>query len=158
MAYRAANKEKIAAQRASYRVRNKVGIAEYLAAYYAANKQRSASYCAENKEKIAARKSAYDAAHPEKRRVYKQNRRARKLKNGGRLTYGLAEKLLMLQRGRCACCGKMLKGEYHLDHIVPLSRGGANEDCNIQLLSPYCNMSKGAKDPLYFMQQKGFLI
>ncbi|MCY4531177.1 MAG: HNH endonuclease [Gammaproteobacteria bacterium] len=51
------------------------------------------------------------------------------------------------QHGRCAFrwCGASLDEGYHVDHIVPLSRGGTHEPGNVQLLCPRCNISKGAK-------------
>lgn len=70
----------------------------------------------------------------------------------------MAKKLYELQRGKCACCCKPLGNNYHLDHRVPLARGGRNEDCNMQLLRAKCNMQKSAKDPIEFMQERGFLL
>lgn len=36
--------------------------------------------------------------------------------------------------------------------------GGTNTDDNIQLLNAKCNVSKGAKHPIEFMQKQGFLL
>lgn len=77
---------------------------------------------------------------------------------GGKLSGGLAKKLLRLQRGKCACCRVHLGDDYHMDHVMPLALGGENIDDNIQLLCPTCNRSKHAKHPVDFMQQRGFLI
>jgi tetratricopeptide (TPR) repeat protein len=44
--------------------------------------------------------------------------------------------------GRCVQCGSQENLEY--DHIIPLSRGGANTERNLQLLCERCNRSKGA--------------
>jgi HNH endonuclease len=43
-------------------------------------------------------------------------------------------------RGRCAQCGSVHNLEF--DHIVPVSRGGANTTRNIQLLCEPCNRRK----------------
>jgi 5-methylcytosine-specific restriction endonuclease McrA len=91
-------------------------------------------------------------------RIYRQNRRTRKLGNGGKLSKGLADKLFKLQKGRCACCRELLGLDYHLDHKMPLALDGKNIDDNIQLLCPFCNLSKGSKHPIDFMQSKGFLL
>jgi len=66
---------------------------------------------------------------------------------------------LMLQRGKCACgCGKSLNNEFHMDHRMPIAKGGRHHDDNMQLLLPLCNMQKNAKDPIDFMQSRGFLL
>lgn len=90
--------------------------------------------------------------------IHHANRRARKKAYDGQLSKGLAEKLLKLQRGKCACCGKALGDNYHLDHIIPLALGGTNTDDNIQLLLQRCNSQKHAKHPIDFMQSRGFLL
>ena len=101
----------------------------------------------------------YDANNPWVIAVKNQNRRARKAKVGGKLSSGLADKLFKLQRGKCACgCGQDLGSDYHIDHIMPLALGGANEDSNMQLLRPKCNRIKHARHPVDFYQMKGFLL
>lgn len=65
--------------------------------------------------------------------------------------------LFTKQKGKCACCVRKL-GNYEIDHITPLSKGGSNERRNLQLLCRYCNRSKHAKHPITFMQSRGFLL
>lgn len=84
-------------------------------------------------------------------------RRARLAGVGGKLSKGIVQKLLKLQKGKCAYCATALH-KHHLDHIIPLALGGENTDDNVQLLCPPCNMSKGAKHPIDYMQSKGFLL
>lgn len=63
------------------------------------------------------------------------------------------------KRCRCAVCKASIEGAaYHLDHIKPLARGGGNDPSNLQLLCPPCNLSKSAKDPIDFMQSRGYLL
>ena len=45
--------------------------------------------------------------------------------------------------GRCRKCGSSEK--LHFDHVIPVSKGGANTVANIQLLCGACNRAKGAK-------------
>jgi 5-methylcytosine-specific restriction endonuclease McrA len=45
--------------------------------------------------------------------------------------------------GRCRKCGSSEK--LHFDHVIPVSKGGANTVANIQLLCGVCNRAKGAK-------------
>lgn len=53
----------------------------------------------------------------------------------------------MRQECKCAVCGCWIGPPcaYHIDHIVALARGGANEVANLQLLCPRCNLKKGAR-------------
>lgn len=177
-AWIAANKDRVKAKSAAYREANKEKIRAKKAADYAANaeriKARTASWQAANREKSNAQKAAWKAANPEKvkagasaylqsnrdkHRANQHARRARKAASGGKLSIGLAEKLFKLQKGKCACgCKQPLGDAYHLDHIMPLALGGTNTDDNIQLLRAWCNVSKGAKHPVEFMQKKGFLL
>lgn len=130
-------------------------------------------YHQKNKEKILAIKAAkyakspepkkaasvqYRKDHPEKRRIYWQNRESKKRKSGDALSSGIAKKLFKLQHGKCACCGQKLGDVYHLDHKMPLKLGGRNIDDNMQLLTPKCNMQKSAKHPIDYMQSRGFLL
>src|SRR5690606_22558633 len=45
--------------------------------------------------------------------------------------------------GRCAYCGA--SGPLHMDHIVPLARGGRHGIGNLLPACASCNCSKGAK-------------
>jgi 5-methylcytosine-specific restriction endonuclease McrA len=48
------------------------------------------------------------------------------------------------QGWRCACgCGRVIRYEYHVDHRVPLSRGGVHVRSNLRLLAPVCNLKLG---------------
>lgn len=54
--------------------------------------------------------------------------------------------LLERQRGLCACgCERNVRWHHHIDHRVPLARGGKHELANLQLLSPLCNLRKGSR-------------
>ncbi|KFN01299.1 HNH endonuclease [Bacillus clarus] len=49
--------------------------------------------------------------------------------------------------GECQYCGNPT-GDYQLEHIVPLSKGGANTLSNITVACPACNRSKNSKNVL----------
>ena len=43
----------------------------------------------------------------------------------------------------CACgCGQKLSFDYHVDHIIPLWKGGNNAETNLQSLNPRCHAFK----------------
>jgi hypothetical protein len=48
--------------------------------------------------------------------------------------------------GRCRKCGSTQ--QLHFDHVIPVSKGGANTAANIQLLCGACNRAKGARLPV----------
>lgn len=152
--YRQAKPEKVKAANDIWRKANLGKRRAYNTIWRKANpKYRDA-----NLERARAYNAKYSKSHPEKRRIKEHNRRARKRNNGGRLSPNLAETLFKRQRGLCVCCKQPLGEDYHLDHIMPLSRGGKNEDFNIQLLTARCNLQKNAKHPIEFMQSRGLLL
>ena len=75
------------------------------------------------------------------KKVDRANVRAAKYGVTDRL--GMADIDYMLSKcdGTCPYCGRKLV-DPHLDHIVPLNRGGANTRHNIQLTCPDCNRMK----------------
>jgi len=86
------------------------------------------------------------------------NRRALKAKATGRVSASEIRGLMALQKSRCGNCGCSLKGGYHRDHRVALSKGGSNDISNIELLCPRCNVRKHAKDPVQWANENGRLI
>lgn len=110
-----------------------------------------------NLDAVRKRAARHRAKNRDLYRMYEQARRARKSTGEG-LSRNLIARLKVWQRGKCACCGEPLGSDFHLDHIVPLKSGGAHSDENMQLLRKTCNLRKGAKDPIDFMQSNGFLL
>lgn len=171
------NVDKTKADRSRYYAENRDKALKYRSEYYAANPDRAKSaqkkYYASNSDNAKSRSIEWKLANREKIKEYharyrihnrssvlrnNQNYRARKRSALGVLSSGLTERLLVLQKGKCACCGLSLGNDYHLDHIIPLALGGSNEDGNIQLLRGVCNMKKGMKHPVVFMQSRGYLL
>lgn len=117
----------------------------------ASNKRRTES------GKAAAALRAYRRANPEVAIAARDKRLDKKM--GKRLPRGTVKRIGQLQRWFCPICREDLEWSgYHVDHITPLARGGLHESSNIQLLCPPCNVRKSAKDPLVFLQERGFLL
>lgn len=60
--------------------------------------------------------------------------------------------LMKSQDYRCHYCGGDLKEDYHLDHKMPLSRGGLDNRENLCAACPSCNTRKGKKTHEEFVQ------
>lgn len=130
--------------------------------YYKENRQemisRVSEYRANNQEAVREYRRKYAKENPEVVRTYARTRRARKAKVGGTHTPSDINNLRVLQKDKCALCLTSIKKHRHVDHIVPISRGGSNDKHNLQLLCAPCNQRKHAKDPIEFNQSLGLLL
>lgn len=104
---------------------------------------------------MAAKLRAYRKANPHKVKEFSMKRSNGKT---GRLPRGFVARLFLLQKKKCTICRRSIANGYHVDHVTPISKGGLHEPLNIQLLCPTCNVRKFAKDPIEYMQSRGFLI
>src|SRR5574343_49856 len=120
--------------------------------------ERKKKYREANNKIILENLKKYREANPGYVSTYRRNRYARKRNAIGSHTKNDILNLLVLQKSKCAICRCSIKTGYHVDHVVPLSKGGNNDKFNLQLLCPSCNCSKHAKDPVSFMQERGFLL
>ena len=78
-----------------------------------------------------------------KNREYKSNRRAKILQVGGKYTAREFKELCEKYHSVCLSCKLPLP--LVADHVIPLSKGGANSIDNIQPLCRHCNASKYTK-------------
>jgi 5-methylcytosine-specific restriction endonuclease McrA len=169
VAYHKANSEKHNAIQRRY---NKAH-PERLRAYWVANKdklqaQRRARRRADpDKSRAEVRKwfaanpgvvQRWRKANPEAYRAQVQTRHARVANAEGRHTADELKALFQRQRGRCAYCSKSIRNGYHVDHIIPLARGGSNWISNIALACAKCNLTKSATDPIEFARRNGKLL
>jgi len=53
--------------------------------------------------------------------------------------------------GSCHYCGKDLPKGFHIDHAIPVSRGGKNDLRNYRAACPECNSAKGTMTEDEFM-------
>lgn len=144
--WRTANKAKIAARRRT----------KYAADPEAARARRRADYAA-NKARYIASVKAWIKANPEKAAVIRRNYAARKRNAEGSHTIDDVRKIVRLQRGRCAYCRTRLLA-YHVDHIIPLSKGGSNDRRNLQVTCEPCNIMKRDTDPVDYARRLGKLL
>jgi hypothetical protein len=167
--YRKENADAVRQRAAAYRSRTKDKMSEYQREYYQKNKDkvdtRHRNWRVVNSHREAAGAREWRKAnpgksyeytkkwvqkYPEKRSSYMAKRRAAKSGLSGSHTASQIKEMYRDQNMICACCDRSIKqedGGYHIDHIMPLALGGTNDIANIQLLTPFCNLSKGAKHP-----------
>lgn len=136
---------------------NKVVLLARRKARYIENKpverERQRRWWLENIEKH--RKTCRDWAknHPEEMRAIVARRRSLLAGAEGRYTKADISAMKLKQGNRCACCHDALT-DYHVDHVIPLTKGGTNWPDNLQLLCPTCNRSKGNKLPHEFIEYR----
>lgn len=111
-----------------------------------------------HKEKVLERALAWQRDNPDGVRARAARRRARKAGSSGNYTTVDIKVILKLQRGRCAYCRTRVGRAFHVDHIVPLFRGGSNDRTNIQICCSKCNSGKSARDPIEYARTTGRLL
>lgn len=110
---------------------------------------RRVTYAKFRPQRVAAA-VAWARANPELRRAtsaqYKAVRRAWEQLNPDSVGIDSREwrKLVRRYRHRCAYCGGS-EGGIHMDHVIPLSRGGRHAIGNVLPACQRCNLTKGAK-------------
>ena len=109
-----------------------------------------------NREKEARDHKSWVQAHPERCRDYCAKRRA--LKRNATIEplpdkYEIA--LYEAQHGLCYYCGTSLaETKQHLEHMIPLSRGGAHALSNLVLSCIACNLQKHTMTAEEFIEKK----
>lgn len=111
-----------------------------------------------NSEYLKLLRAKWRASHLCEIKALRHKRRAYEKKADGSFTAADVCAIRKRQRGKCVVCRIDISKRYHIDHIMPLALGGSNDKSNIQLLCPFCNMSKQDKHPIDFMQSRGFLL
>jgi 5-methylcytosine-specific restriction endonuclease McrA len=103
----------------------------------------------------------WDCAHKWHRRrsdqKWNDRRRANYQKRRAQKRAAVAERILLEEirqrdRDRCGLCGGRVRDKPYphplspsVDHVVPLSEGGAHTAANVQLAHLRCNLQKGAR-------------
>jgi len=94
------------------------------------------------------RAKAWREANPEKRAAISMNYKCRRRAwlEGGPTGAELAA-WIAAQEKVCTYCSSECANEFHVDHFMPLAKGGAHALENLRISCPPCNRKKNAKLP-----------
>jgi 5-methylcytosine-specific restriction endonuclease McrA len=153
--WRTANAERLTKSKRAYATANKERLREYFSAYYAENreqiKERVRLWCANNKERKREYHRVYTqvwrTANREKTRAIVRRRRAIKRSAEGTHTAEDIRLQYERQKGKCYYCQVKVRKTYHVDHVIPLARGGSDGPENLVIACPNCNQSKNDRLP-----------
>jgi 5-methylcytosine-specific restriction endonuclease McrA len=100
----------------------------------------------EVKARYAVRQQQWIAANQHRRTDAEARRRAFK---SGANSERISRKVVWeTSNGVCHICQRPADPtNWHLDHVIPLSRGGDHTYANVAVSHPLCNMRKHARDP-----------
>lgn len=146
------------------RERERVYMRQYRTLHRERIREQQARWYCENRDRLLERaKEHREAQDPEVRRLYfaeyyQQNKPA--YRERSRIT-GLSrraqkrnqfvekvdpQEVYERHQGMCGICGDPVDRDcFHIDHIVPLARGGEHSYSNCQPAHPLCNYRKGAR-------------
>lgn len=144
------NQERELAKMATYRDANRDKINAWHKEYREANpelfKTKKSKYYEKNKDRLKPQYKAYRDAHPEYSRMSCHKRKGRLRNAPG--TYSRKQFLekVAYHGSRCYLCKKSLTvKELHMEHRIPISRGGSNWPANLAPACAPCNLAKGNK-------------
>ena len=152
-------------ERTAYYYEHRDGKLEYLKSYHAEHRDvhlaQMREYYAEHRDELLSRNKVYMRSYYRKHRdtcrvrihafdrsdvgraCHAANSHNRRIQGGSQLTGAVIHDVVEASNGICPYCGKSFK-EGHMDHIVPLSRGGTNDRSNLVYVCKKCNLAKGA--------------
>ena len=138
----------------------------YDAKYCETNRERRRLYSAKYREEHSEAVRTYARKHQKENLAYYEalNSARRALVAGAFIGATIAQKAEIVEiyrraredkNVRCYICGKKIPlGHRHVDHIVPLSKGGKHVPSNLAIACDECNLSKHDKLP----EEMGFLL
>lgn len=160
-AYREANPEKVRASMKRWREANKDKEREYRKAYYEANKEKikdhAKAYRKTNPEKIISQRKSHWQKYKDKNlarlKIYRESHREircalqskRKAAKKEAMLPSTDLKVIKKLYEKRAKMSEKYNELYHVDHIIPLSVGGAHHQDNMRVITAKQNMEKKNK-------------
>lgn len=126
---------------------------DYIHRYDEKHKLRNNAWERDNKEWRKRWQSQWRKTHPEYVSATNQRYRARKANAPGKgVTAEQWERIVYACNSRCTYCNA--EGQVTMDHIVPLSKGGAHDPTNVVPACMSCNTTKRDQDVETFLEKK----
>lgn len=153
-AYLIANSEKIKASKKAYYIANPERIKAWHKAYYIINSEKIIAYNKDyrdaHREAIHKSQKLYSKTVKGKTSGQKKSHKRRVLKIGATIEQFSPIEIFQRDKYICQLCGIKTRPDYkntnnkypHLDHIIPLSKGGEHSVKNTQCLCRRCNIAK----------------
>lgn len=157
--YRQNNRERVNEGHRAWREKNAEHYKTWEASYREKNKERKKEldriYQQNHKDKVNAASRRYRERHPDRVREIKRNqtlrhpevriatqmrRRARLAQNG--IFDVTGKDIIKLLSQPCIYCGKPAE---HIDHVIPIARGGRHSVGNLAPACKSCNLHKSSK-------------
>lgn len=157
--YRKKNRKYLTQKNREYIEQNRKQFYQYGKEYRKKNKEaiakRDKQYREKNKERINLHEKMYRQTENGKNARYNGQLKRRTYKHFKKFTPVERTKILERDKWQCKSCGIKVhdrsSGNWntpdkaHIDHIIPISKGGNSEPNNLQILCRKCNISKGNK-------------
>ena len=133
----ASNFERAKERHSQYEAANKERVRERWREWYRGNKASRQEQC---RQSYLRHKEAYlDSVHRRRARIKGARPLGERISKSG---------IYQRDGGICHICGLVAdQKDWHLDHVIPLSRGGTHSNANVAVSHPQCNLSKGSKTP-----------
>lgn len=147
------NHERALVQHKRYRdsAKGKATAAQYRAKIADAMRDYLREWRAKNPSKFKAIQTRYRKTHPHVQRNSKARRRLRIIVSPTHFSQRDVERQYDNQNGLCYWCHQPLCEKYHVDHVIPLSKGGTDAPENIVCACARCNRQKGTLMPDEFV-------
>jgi len=129
-------------------------VSEYQARTKDEKREYDREYRARNPELQTRRATEWRRNNPDKRKaIMRQYSAKRRTQEEAGITGGMLAAWTLEQPKVCFYCDVDCAGSFHVDHFMPLAKGGAHVLTNLRIACPPCNLRKNARDPMEFMER-----
>lgn len=128
---------------------------KWMKEYHKRNKEQGRQYRKQNVSRIKENTNQWRKTLAGLACMRQQHFKRRTGLNSKDVNRVIQENLLKYGAFCCEKCKQLTGNDFHLDHIIPIAKGGNNNYENLQLLCPDCNIQKRTQVADY--RESGFL-